>query len=60
MVELKVPEVKVYWFDTGNDDPQEVEYQAILKYILTYRDFPRYNYKLEKKQGVLLQDSSHS
>lgn len=44
-----IGQLKVYWYDTGNKDPEFIEYQLILKFILHYHELPAYNKKLEKK-----------
>lgn len=49
MDELKVSELKVYWFLTKDDDPEYVEYKLILRYITTRHKLPMYNNKLERK-----------
>lgn len=43
--------MKIYWYDTGNEDPEYIEYQCILKYISLKGKFPEFNNKLERKEN---------
>ena len=33
MKDKDISGLKIYWYDTGNEDPEYIEYQCILKYI---------------------------
>lgn len=54
MADKGVPELKIYWFNTKNDDPEYVEYKEILKYIARYGEFPEFNNKLERKKNLAI------
>lgn len=43
--------LKVYWFDTGDGDPEYMEYRCILKHIAMKGEFPEFNNKLERKEN---------
>ena len=49
MNDLGVSAIKVYWFNTENEDPEYIEYRMILKYIVENGEFPMFNNKLERK-----------
>lgn len=49
MDEKGISSLKVYWFDTENDDPKQIEYLSILRYITINGRFPEFNNKLERK-----------
>lgn len=51
MCHHNVPELKVYWYHIEEGDPEFVEYQLILRYLVTFQRFPKYNNKLEKKEN---------
>lgn len=44
-----ISSLKIHWFNTEQDDPEYVEYQAILRYITIHGKFPEFNNKLERK-----------
>lgn len=46
----EISNMKVCWFTVKNEDPEEIEYQLILRYITTYKRFPKFNNKLERKK----------
>lgn len=51
MKDKDIAGLKVYWFDTGDDDPEYIEYRCILKYISLKGKFPEFNNKLERKEN---------
>jgi hypothetical protein len=55
MKDKDIAGLKVYWFDTGNDDPEYIEYRCILKYITIKGKFPEFNNKLERKENKSIQ-----
>lgn len=54
MNRFMVPEVRIFWYNTGYDDPEYIEYQLILKYIIKYKEFPIYNNELKRKDNKSL------
>lgn len=46
----EINKMKVCWFSVKNEDPEEIEYKLILRYITTYKRFPKFNNKLERKK----------
>lgn len=51
-----VSEIKIYWFDTETDDPEFIEYDLILNYIIREKEFPEFNNKLERKENKAIKD----
>lgn len=51
MKDKDIAGLKVYWFDTGDDDPEYIEYLCILKYISLKGKFPEFNNMLERKEN---------
>ncbi len=49
MKDKEIEGLKVYWFDTGDDDPEYIEYCCILRYIAMKGELPKFNNKLERK-----------
>lgn len=54
MNDLNVSKLKVYWFLMKEGDPEYIEYQLILRYLVTFHKFPMCNNKLEKKENKSL------
>lgn len=51
-----VSEIKIYWFDTEKEDPEFIEYDLILNYIIREKEFPEFNNKLERKENKAIKD----
>lgn len=56
MEEKGITALKVYWFDTGDGDPEYMEYRCILKYIAMKGELPEFNNKLERKENKAIKD----
>lgn len=57
MKDKEIEGLKVYWFDTGDGDPEYIEYCCILRYIAKKGVFPEFNNKLERKINKAIKDS---
>ena len=57
MKDKEIEGLKVYWFDTGDDDPEYIEYCCILRYIAMKGELPKFNNKLERKANKAIKDS---
>lgn len=57
MKDKDISGLKIYWYDTGNEDPEYIEYRCILKYISLKGKFPEFNNKLERKENKAIECS---
>lgn len=56
MKDKGITDLKVFWFDTKDNDPEYIEYLCILRYIVMKGEFPEFNNKLERKENKAVKD----
>lgn len=57
MNDKRINSLKIYWYDTKDDDPEYIEYRCILRYITKKGEFPEFNNKLERKRNKSIRNT---